>query len=339
MSTSMQRWQLMGAGRQHLELTRAPVPQPQRGEVLVRVSAVSLNFRDHLITQGLYAPDMALPLTPGSDMAGVVAAVGEGVQRFAAGDRVMGSFTGPWLDGPPDASLPVLGGVGGPGVLAQYVVLPESWLVASPASLDDAAASTLPCAALTAWNALFDLGSLKPGQTVLLQGTGGVSLFALQLARGAGAQVIITSSSEGKLARARELGATHGIVRDAGGEWAKQALALTGGRGVDHVLELAAGDNLRHSLAALKPGGRISLIGVFEGFEARAPLMPMFQKQAVIQGLYIGSRNGLDRLARAVDTMQLKPVIEQRYAFGELPQALAHVERGAFGKVVVELPH
>jgi NADPH:quinone reductase-like Zn-dependent oxidoreductase len=331
---TMQRWTLTQFGREHLELVRAPIPEPGPGEVRVRVSAVALNFRDHQIVAGRYGPGVPLPLTPASDMAGVVDALGEGAARFAVGARVLGSFTTDWVDGPPQPTAPVLGGTSGPGMLAQYVVMPERWLVAAPRTLDDAAAATLPCAALTAWNALFEQSRLQPGQTVLLQGTGGVSLFALQLAHAAGAQVAITSSDPAKLARARELGATHTLLRDPDGAWAREALALTGG--VDQVLELASGGNLQHSLSVLKPGGRISLIGVFEGFEAWLPLPQMFARQAMVQGLYVGSRSALERLVRAVDATRLQPVIERRYKLRELPEALAHVERGAFGKVVIQ---
>lgn len=332
---TMQRWVLTKFGRENLELVRAPVPEPGPGEVRVRVSAAALNFRDHQIVAGRFAPDAPLPLTPASDMCGVVDALGAGATRFAAGTRVIASFTTDWIDGPPLAGAPVLGGTSGPGMLAQYVVLPQHWLVAAPRSLDDAGAATLPCAALTAWNALFEQAKLQPGQTVLLQGTGGVSMFALQLAHAAGAQVAITSSDATKLARARELGATHTLLRDGQGAWAREALALTGG--VDQVLELAAGGNLQHSLSVLKPGGRISLIGVFEGHEARLPLPAMFARQATVQGLYVGSRAMLERLVQAVDANALAPVIDARYPLRELPQALAHVERGAFGKVVVEV--
>lgn len=334
MTSSMQGWQLMQPGAHNLELLRHPIPEPGPGEVLVRVAAVSLNYRDQLIVDAAYAPGTFVPLAPCSDFAGEVVRLGTGATRFTAGARVLGSFTCDWIDGPSLGTGQALGGVGGPGVLAEYIALPERWLVAAPTSLDDVQAATLPCTALTAWNALFEQGALRPGQTVLLQGTGGVALSALQLARAAGAQVVITSSSESKLARARALGATHSVLRDGDGNWVRQVQALTGG--VDHVLELAAGD-LAHSIAMLKPGGRLSLIGVFEGFEARLPLVPVFQKEITVQGINIGSRSALERLVAAVDVLGIQPVIDTRYPLRDFPAALQHLRRGAFGKIVIEM--
>jgi NADPH:quinone reductase-like Zn-dependent oxidoreductase len=272
-------------------------------------------------------------------MAGEVVATGAGVQRFREGARVIANFQTDWVDGPVPRANGGVRSLGGsaPGVLAEYVAMPEGWLVASPETLDDAQASTLPCAGLTVWTSLVELGALRPGQTVVTQGTGGVSLFAVQLASALGARVIVVSGDEAKLARAKTLGAAHGIHRRHTPDWEKTVMELTGGQGADHILELVGGDNLGRSAAALAPGGRISLIGVLEGFEARFPVLPLFQTHGLIQGILVGHRRGLERLVRAVDSLALKPVIDATYPLAELPAALAHLDRGAFGKLVIRV--
>ena len=340
MTTSMRRWEISEGGRENLRLVEVAAPDPGPGELLVRSSAVSLNSRDRLfLDTGGYAQS-ALPFTPGSDMVGVVEALGPGAGRFRVGDRVLTSFTAGWLEGPPQPrgkDMPHQLGGSLPGVLAEHVVLPEDWVVAPPASLDDIEASTLPVAGLTAWTALIELGRLRPGQTVLVQGTGGVSLFALQLANAAGARVIITSGSDDKLARARKLGAAHGINRHSTPDWPQAVKALTGGRGADHVLEMVGGENLDRSLDAVAPGGRVSVIGLLEAFEYRFGFVPLCRNQAAIQGIFIGPRRSLENLVRAVDHLRLKPVIDAVYDFADLPRALDHVARGPFGKVVIRV--
>lgn len=336
MSGTMKRWQLSQFGREHLALADVAIPKPGPGEVLVRVSAVSLNYREKLFLQGAGYAGAPMPLVPASDMAGEVVATGAGVGRFKEGARVIASFQTDWVEGPAPRKGLSLGGPG-PGMLSEYVALPERWLVASPGTLDDVQASTLPCAGLTAWTALVGLGGLRPGQTVVTQGTGGVSLFAVQLASAMGARVVVVSGDEGKLARARKLGAAHGIHRHHTPDWEKAVLEVTGGRGADHILELAGGDNLARSVGAVAPGGRISLIGVMEGFEVRFPVVPLFQTQALIQGIFVGHRRGLEDLVRAVDTLALKPVVDAVYPLAELPQALEHLDRGPFGKLVIRV--
>ncbi|MBZ4418837.1 NAD(P)-dependent alcohol dehydrogenase [Myxococcus sp. RHST-1-4] len=333
MSGTMKRWQLGQPGRKHLELAEVAIPKPGPGEALVRVSAVSLNYREKLMLDGAGMP---LPFVPTSDMAGEVVATGPGVQRFKEGARVIANFQTDWVEGPAPRQVRSLGG-GAPGVLAEYVAMPEHWLVSSPGTLDDLQASTLPCAGLTAWTSLVELGGLRPGQTVVTQGTGGVSLFAVQLASAMGARVIVVSGDEGKLARARELGAAHGIHRRHTPDWDKAVLDLTGGRGADHILEVVGGENLGRSASALAPGGRISLMGVLEGFEARFPVLPLFQTQGVIQGIFVGHRRGLESLARAVDSLALQPVIDAVYPMAEFPKALEHLDRGPFGKLVIRV--
>jgi NADPH:quinone reductase-like Zn-dependent oxidoreductase len=339
MSSMMKRWELTALGRVNLQLAEASTPTPGPRDLLVRVGAVSLNYRDKLVLENGLGLQLDLPAVPGSDMAGTVVAVGQDVSRFVPGDRVMGAFAAGWIDGPPplsDGYLPTLGGQYA-GVLAQYILLPEDWAVASPASLSDSEASTLPIAGLTAWTALVELGSLRPGMSVLVQGTGGVALFAVQIAAAAGARVIVTSSDDAKLDRAKALGAADGINRKTTPDWAAAARALTDGRGVDHVLEIVGGDNLGRSLAALAPGGRISLIGVLDGFEASFPLVAAFLRHAVIQGVFVGHRRGLENLAQAVDRIALKPVIDAEYALADLPAALDRLDRGPFGKVVIRM--
>jgi NADPH:quinone reductase-like Zn-dependent oxidoreductase len=333
----MSKWVLRDHGVQHLRLEETLMPTPGVGEIVVRVAAVSLNYRDlGFIAGGESGAQAVLPVTPGSDLAGTVVAAGAGVTRFSEGDAVLGTFWAGWIDGecPPEAG--VLGG-SLPGVLAQYVVLNEAWAVRAPRTLTPAEASTLPCAGLTAWFALVEKGAVHAGQTVVMQGTGGVALFGLQLARAHGAQVIVTSSGAAKLRRVRELGATHGVDRSATPDWDRVARERTGGRGVDHVFELAGGDNLGASLRALRQGGRISLIGTLGGYSMALPSIPSFIGRPTIQGIGVGHRRALEDLVRAVDALALKPVVDTVYPFDELPAALAHLERGAFGKVVVEV--
>lgn len=336
MTETMRQWQISEGGRAGLRLAEVPVPRPGPGEALVRVRAVSLNFRETLMIDGGGYAQLPLPFTPGSDLAGAVVAVGPGVTRVAVGDRVVANFAAGWIDGAPPRDAPTLGGPL-PGVLAQYVVLPADWLVAAPDRLDDAQASTLPCAALTAWTSLIELGRLRPGQTVVVQGTGGVSLFAIQFAAAVGAEVIVTSSSPDKLARAKAFGAAHGIDRTAQPDWAPAVLEITGGRGADHILEMVGGDNLARSLAAIAPGGRISLIGVFDGFLSALPALPAILAQATIQAIRVGHRRGLEDMIRAIERIGLAPVIDSRFGFADLPAALTRLDQGPFGKIVVEV--
>lgn len=340
MTETMQRWALDAVGREHLALARIPIPEPRPGEVLVKVAAVSLNYRDKLVIDGAMPLPLAFPFTPASDLAGTVVALGEGAGRFAVGQRVISTFEAGWIDGAPEGTARnppyrTLGGVH-PGVLSEFVAFPEAWFAPAPASLDDAEASTLPVAGLTAWSALVEYGRLRAGQTVLLQGTGGVSLFALQIAKAHGAEVIVTSSGLDKLARVKALGADHGILRrdDA---WVAAVHERTADRGADHILEMAGGANLGRSVEAVAVQGRISVIGVFDGFTFSGPMGPLLRKQPVIQGISVGHRRALEDFARAVDRVGLKPVIDRRFAFADLPAALDHLDRGPFGKIVVTL--
>lgn len=339
MANTMQQWQLTAQGRANLTLAETQIPVPGPGEVLVKTAAVSLNYRDKLaIDQGFGIP--AYPFVPASDLAGTVAAIGEGVTRFSEGDRVISTFEAGWIDGPQAGSAqnPSYRTLGGEekGVLSEYVTLPQDWLVRAPEMLDAAEASTLPVAGLTAWSALVEYGGLRPGQTVLVQGTGGVSLFALQIAAAAGASVIVTSSSDEKLGRAAALGATHGINRKDR-DWVEAVYELTGGRGADHILEMAGGAHLGRSVEAVAVQGRISLIGVFDGFEFSGPSGPFLRKSPVLRGISVGHRRALEDFCRMIGETGLKPVIDRRYAFADAQAAFDHLERGPFGKVVIEL--
>lgn len=336
----MKSWSLGGSSRDSLNIIDTEIPTPGPGEVLVRVANVSLNYRDLLVISGQMGVGKPEPFTPGSDMAGVVTAIGQGVSRFAMGDRVISTYVPGWIDGRGlgNAATPYGITMGGPlqGVLAEYIAVPADWLVRAPASLDDAQASTLPIAGVTAWFSLIEEGKLKAGETVLVQGTGGVAMFAIQVAKAHGAKVIITSSDDQKLARAKALGADVGINR-LKGDWAQAVLEATGGHGADHILEIAGGPGLAKSAQACAVGGRIYVIGVIEGFELAAPVFPVLLKQLHVQGIFVGHRRAAEDFVRAVDGLGLKPVIDHRYPFAALQDALDHLERGPFGKVVIDV--
>jgi NADPH:quinone reductase-like Zn-dependent oxidoreductase len=335
----MRVWQVMGLGRESLRLVDVPKPQVGAGEVRIRVKAVSLNYRDRLMIENNGYAAYGLPFTPCSDLAGEVEAIGERVTRFAIGDRVINNFNGGWIDGPPPRVMGVIASFGGPlpGALAEYISLPEEWLVKAPAALADAQASTLPCTGLTAWTSLVELGRLSPGQTVVVQGTGGLSLFALQLASGFGAEVIVTTTSADKADRAKALGAKNVINRVEEPDWAKRVVEITGGRGADHILEVAGGANLGNSVRALAAGGRISLVGVIESFDANFPSVPAIHAFATVQAVFVGNRRGLENLVRAIESNGLNPVIDSEFEFAAFPDALARLEQGPFGKVVVRV--
>lgn len=337
----MKRWTLDTVGPDAvLKLAQAETPTPARGEVLVRTTAVSLNYRDKLVMETGMGLSLKFPFVPASDMAGVVEAVGEGVTRFHPGDRVISTFAPGWIDDRPvgSARQPPYRTLGGfyPGVLSEYVAFPEDWFTAAPASLDDAEASTLPCAGLTAWFALVERGRIRPGDTVLVQGTGGVALFGLQIAVAQGAKVIVTSGDPDKLERTRALGASHLINRRAE-DWVEAVYRLTGDRGIDHILEIVGGPHLAQALKAVALNGRISLIGVLEGFDISGPAAPLLLKSPVIQGISVGHRRALEEFVRTIDQIKLKPVIGKRFGFSEVPAAFAHLESGPFGKIVIEI--
>lgn len=340
MTETMQRWEMDGIGRDRLALKRVPIPEPKPGEVLVKVAAVSLNYRDKLMIESGMGMQLTLPFTPGSDLSGTIHAVGDGVTRFAPDDRVISVFSPEWTDGPPrgNGRVPPYQTLGGhyPGVLAEYVAFPADWFVRAPATLDDGEASTLPCAGVTAWFALVEKGHLRAGETVLIEGTGGVALFGLQIAKARGASVIIASGSAEKLERAKALGADHGIDRSQE-DWVEAVYRLTADRGVDHILELIGGPHLAKAVRAAAVDGRIYQIGVLEGFEITSPAGPLMLKNVTVQGIGVGHRRALEELVAEVERTGLKPVIDKRYPLKELPAALDHLDQGAFGKIVIDV--
>jgi NADPH:quinone reductase-like Zn-dependent oxidoreductase len=325
-------------GPASLTLDDLPEPEAAPGRVVVKVRAASLNYRDLLVIKGAYSRNLPLPLIPLSDGAGEVAEVGPGVTRFKPGDRVAGCFFSRWDGGQIDdrASKSALGGAVD-GMLAERVALPESGLVKIPEHLTDEEAATLPCAALTAWHALMEGGGLKAGQTVLVQGTGGVSLFALQFAKLAGARVIATSSSDAKLVKVREMGASDGINYKTTPDWDVAARNLTDGLGVDHIVEVGGAGTLPRSIKAVRLGGHIALIGVLTGGGEVDP-RPLLMKNIRLQGIYVGSRDMFETMNRAIALHKLKPVIDRVFPFEQAVAAYQHLESGThFGKVVIKV--
>lgn len=336
----MRAWEIRGeSGVYNLELADRPDPEPGPGQVAVEVRACSLNARDLQVVGSFFDLDMTEPRIPLSDGAGEVVAVGAGVGRFSVGDRVAGAFMQGWTDGDftPDKTRSALGGPID-GVAAERIVLSEEGLVAVPDHLSFEEASTLPCAAVTAWNALVEKGGLKAGETVLVQGTGGVSLFALQIATMFGARAIITSSSDAKLSRALNLGASDGINYREDEDWDERVLELTGGRGVDHAVEVGGPGTLGRSLNAVKAGGNVALIGVLTGIAGNVPTLPILQKAVRVQGVNVGSRQMFEDLNRALSlNPYVRPVVDREFRFEKVPDALRYLDSGAhFGKIVVK---
>jgi NADPH:quinone reductase-like Zn-dependent oxidoreductase len=322
-----------------LKLVEKDAPTPGPGEVLIRVHACSLNFRDQAIIRGHYfGGTVPQDITPLSDGAGEVAAVGEGVTRFATGDRVAGTFFQNWIDGPPNpAAGPALGTFPAPGMLAEYVVLPEQDVVRIAQTLSFEEAATLPCAGITAWNALMEgPRPTIPGSRVLILGTGGVSLLALQIARAAGAEVIATSSSDEKLDRVKGLGAMQGINYRNVADWGVEVIRSTG-RGVDHVVEVGGAGTLAQSMQAVGYNGEVALIGVLTREGDTAPHALML-KGASLRGIFVGSRAMAERLNAAVDAAGIKPVIDKVFPFEDAAEAYRYQSSAAlFGKVVIRV--
>jgi NADPH:quinone reductase-like Zn-dependent oxidoreductase len=336
----MRVWSLTGPGLEHLTLEARGERMPGAGEVVVRIRAASLNYRDLMIATGRYSRGARYPLIPLSDGAGEIAAVGPGVTRWRVGDRVTTSFFSGWVDGPQTAerSATALGGAVD-GVLAEAVVLPERGVVRTPEHMSDVEAATLPCAALTVWHALFEgVDPLRPGQTVLLEGTGGVSIFGLQLAKLAGARVIITSSQDSKLARARALGADETMNYRTEPEWQDRVREKTAGRGVDHVVEVGGKDTLARALISLCYGGQVHLIGGVSGFSQELPLGPMAQNNARVRRIFVGSVTMFEAMNRALSLHRTRPIVDRTFPFEEARAALEHMQSAShFGKIVLTL--
>jgi NADPH:quinone reductase-like Zn-dependent oxidoreductase len=324
-----------GAGIDGLTLVEADRPDPGRGQVLVRVRATSLNFRDLMIANGHYPGADASAIVPLSDGAGEVVALGDGCTRFAIGDRVAGIFMQSWVGGGiVDADVGTALGGAIDGMLAEYRLFSESGLVSIPAHLSFEEAATLPCAAVTAWNALFGARALQPGQTVLTLGTGGVSIFALQLARAAGARVIATSSSDEKLDRARALGATETINYRDVPEWQDEVRRLTHGRGVDVVVEVGGPGTLARSVAATARDGWVQMIGVLS--MAQIDPLPILTGGVIVRGIMVGSREMFEALNRALSAHEIRPAIDRTFAFEDAASAYRHLQSAQhFGKVVI----
>jgi len=331
----MRAWQISAFGIDSLEFVERPTPAPGPGEVLVGVRAVSLNYRDLRMIKGTYNPKLKLPRIPCSDGAGEVVAVGAGVTAWKPGDRVAGIFMQNWLDGPL-TQIRSRGALGGDidGALTDFMVLKENGLVAIPAHLSFQEAATLPCAGVTAWNALA-AGELKPGATVLVQGTGGVSTFALQFARLRGARVIGVSSSYEKLERASAMGLDAGLNYRDNPDWDHWAMDQTGGEGVDMVVEVGGAGTLERSLKALRIGGTIAQVGVLADSTDPITIPLILRKMARIHGIYVGSRRDFVEMNRAISLTLLRPVGEE-FHWTQAREVFERMEEAThFGKLVL----
>ena len=336
----MKVYELRAFGLEHLRLTERPQPSIAGRRVLVRVRAASINYRDLVMVGGGYGRHTPLPLIPVSDGAGEVVAVGEEVERLAVGARVATCMFPHWTSGRPTQAK-LHDALGGPldGTLCELIAADERALVEVPAWMSYEQAASLPCAAVTAYNALTGFGSVTAGDTVLVQGTGGVALFALQFATLLGARVVVTSSDEGKLARARELGARGTVNYRTTPNWGKAVRDLTGGVGVDHVIEVGGAGTLEQSIRATAVGGQISLIGVLGGARHELHLPRVFLQQIRLQGVMVGARETVEHMLRAIDLHRLEPVLDRRrFRFEEAREALAYMEEARhFGKICISL--
>lgn len=310
-----------------------PIPGP--GEILVKINAVSLNYRDLLVVDGTFFPGLPFPFVPASDAAGQVEEVGPEVTRFKPGDRVTTHFIQDWESGPFSGSLASTLGGPRPGILSEYVVLSERGVVPTPSYLNDEEAATLPIAALTAWRSL-RLGSLKPGETVLVQGTGGVSIFALQFAKALGARVIITSSSDEKLRRATKLGVDVAINYKSDPEWWQTVRTATDGLGVDLVVDVGGQDTLNQSVKALKPGGFIAVVGLLTGIECKLDVLTFLLRNSRLEGITVGSRQSFEEMNRFLEEHQIRPVVDAVFPWSKTQEALRELKAGKhFGKLIL----
>jgi NADPH:quinone reductase-like Zn-dependent oxidoreductase len=334
----MKVWQIKSFGIDALSLEDIPLPHPGRGEVLIKVHAVSLNYRDLRMVGGQYNPKLAMPRIPCSDGAGEVVEVGQDVTGVAIGQRVTGIFMQNWLDGAPTAETS-RGALGGDidGMLAEYRVLPASGVIPIPDHLSYAEGATLPCAGVTAWNAL-QVTPTSPGEVVVIQGTGGVSIFALQFAKMVGARVLGTSSSDEKLERARTLGLEAGCNYRSSPDWAKWVLDQTGKRGADLVVEVGGSGTFSASLQAVAIGGTVAQIGVLSQSTQPIPIAPLLHRQIRVQGIYVGSRAHFAAMNRAITANLMRPSLGRLFAFQDAQEAFRTMEKGAhFGKIVIQV--
>lgn len=333
----MRAFEIQDFGIDNLKLVERDVPRPGPGEVLVQLRAASLNFRDLMVTEGQYNPKLKRPMIPLSDGVGVVAELGSGVTRFKTGDRVAGIFMQEWIDGPVNRgkAKSALGGAI-QGVLSEQRTFHEDGLVPVPEHLSDVEAACLPCAGVTAWHALFEERAARPGDTVLIQGTGGVSIFALQFAAAAGLRSVVISSSNQKLERARQLGATHTLNYRDEPEWDKGVLSLLPD-GVDYVVEVGGTDTITRSLKAVRMGGMIAVIGALTGAAPSIDPRPILMNSIRLQGIYVGSRAMFERMNRALELHQIRPVVHRVFPWLEARQAMKFMqEQSHLGKVCLQ---
>ena len=328
-----------GAGIESVVGVERPDPKPGHRQVLVKVKACSLNFRDLGIVRGTYRVPVRENVIPLSDGAGEVVEIGPGVLRVKVGDRVAGNFFQRWPGGESSAEVhgSALGG-GIDGMLADYALLEEDGVVKIPPHLSFEEGAALPCAGVTAWHAMMEHAKLKAGNTILLQGTGGVSIFGLQFAHAMGIRAIITSSSDEKLARAKKLGAAFGINYKTTPEWDKAAMEFTGGVGVDHVIEVGGAATLARSFHAIRVGGRVSMIGGLSGGATELNPGLIFSRRANVQGISVGSTQMFLAMNRAIEVNAIKPVIDKVFSFADAQAAYKHMASGAhFGKIVIRV--
>lgn len=326
-----------GGGFERVGTAERPVPEPGFGEITVRLRASSLNYHDYAVVSGMWGPiEDRIPM---SDGAGDVTAVGPGVAEFTVGDRVVSTFFPTWLDGQPEVlGFATVPGDGVDGYAREAITAPATAFTRAPAGWDHAEAATLTTAGLTAWRALHEDGKVKAGDTVLVQGSGGVSVFALQFAKMAGAAVIATSSSGEKLSRLQALGADHLINYRDDPTWGETARKLTGGRGVDHVIEVGGPGTLEQSMEAARVGGHVSVIGILTGVAGSLQVVPALVKQLRLQGVLVGSRRHQMDMVRAIDANGMKPVVDSRYPLDALVEAFRHQESNRhFGKICLEM--
>jgi len=335
----MKVMELVGPGLDGIRFAERREKDVPSGHVRLKLRAVSLNYRDLLIAKG--SVPVAYPCIPLADAVGEVVEIGAGVGRVKVGDRVCPTYYPDWIDGTiAPEKFARDRGWHGDGVAAEYLVLSEQELLHVPAHLSDAEASTLPCAAVTAWAAVTRHVTLRPGSTVLIQGTGGVSLFALQFALAAGAETFLISSNDEKLARAKALGAHHVLNYGAIPQWGAAILEQSGGRGVDLVVDVVGAGTLEQSVTALSNGGRISQVGVLGGFAASVSLYPLMTKEAHVDGIMSGSRDCAESMIRAIAHQRLRPIVQDSGELADLPEALLHLEgQHHFGKVTLAIDH
>lgn len=335
----MKVMQLPRFGIENLEIIEADVPQPGAGEVLVKFGGASVNYRDYQIVAGEFAPDQPLPIIPVSDGAGEIVEVGDAVTRFACGDRVSPLFFPNWLSGEAFGDVRAISsGLEAPGVLREYGVYDQDQLARVAPHLTDAQAACFPCAGLTAWTCIVSLSNIQSGDVVLVQGTGGVALFALRFAKALGADVIITSGSDEKLERAKKLGADHCINYRTTPDWGNLARELTDGRGVDAVVEIGGTGTLPQSIAAIRRGGHINIVGYLAGIDLGLSVFHLIERNAHLHGVSVGNAEGFTEMMNFVSEYNLVPVIEKSCPFEEAGQALSSIVKGDhFGKLVINV--